>query len=106
VSGSTRESVIASLESLNLFDRFDTLVCAEDYQHSKPDPEGFLLAAGRLGVAPENCLVFEDTAMGIEAATAAGNGIRQSPPAMGTNPQSLSNSAAKCVCITLQNPIS
>ena len=72
VSGSTRESVSASLESLKLLDKFQTLVCAGDYQSSKPDPEGFLLAAERLGVDPKNCLVFEDTAMGIEAATAAG----------------------------------
>lgn len=72
VSGSTRESVTASLESLRLRDKFDTLVCAGDYRRSKPHPEGFLLAAERLGVAPEKCLVFEDTAMGIEAATAAG----------------------------------
>ena len=72
VSGSTRESVSASLESLKLLDKFQTLVCAGDYQSSKPDPEGFLLAAERLGVDPKSCLVFEDTAMGIEAATAAG----------------------------------
>jgi HAD superfamily hydrolase (TIGR01509 family) len=72
VSGSTRDSVIASLESLGLLDRFDTLVCAGDYSKSKPDPEPFLLAAQRLGVAPEDCLVFEDTEMGIQAATAAG----------------------------------
>jgi HAD superfamily hydrolase (TIGR01509 family) len=72
VSGSTRESVTASLESLRLLEKFDTLVCAGDYQRSKPHPEAFLLAAERLGVAPANCLVFEDTAMGIQAATAAG----------------------------------
>ncbi|MGB0122645.1 MAG: HAD-IA family hydrolase [Silvibacterium sp.] len=72
VSGSTRESVIASLESLKLLDKFNTLVCAGDYQRSKPDPEAFLMAAERLGVAPQSCLVFEDTAMGIQAATAAG----------------------------------
>lgn len=72
VSGSTRDSVIASLKTLNLLDRFDTLVCAGDYKKSKPDPEAFLLAAARLGVKPERCLVFEDTEMGIQAATAAG----------------------------------
>src|SRR5580698_6067027 len=64
VSGSTRESVTASLESLNLLERFDALVCAGDYKESKPDPEGFLLASSRLGVPPEACLVFEDTDMG------------------------------------------
>jgi HAD superfamily hydrolase (TIGR01509 family) len=72
VSGSTRESVTASLEMLHLLDRFDTLVCAGDYHNSKPDPECFLLAAQQLGVDPRHCLVFEDTDMGIEAATAAG----------------------------------
>jgi beta-phosphoglucomutase-like phosphatase (HAD superfamily) len=72
VSGSTRESVTKSLELLGLIDKFDTLVCAEDYTRSKPDPEPFLVAAKRLGVAPADCLVFEDTEMGVQAATAAG----------------------------------
>jgi beta-phosphoglucomutase family hydrolase len=72
VSGSTRESVVASLSTLNLLGKFDTLVCAREYRKSKPDPEAFLLAAERLGVPPETCLVFEDTDLGIQAATAAG----------------------------------
>ena len=72
VSGSTRESVVKSLEAVKLLDKFETLVCAGDYAKSKPDPEPFLLAASRLGVAPAACLVFEDTDMGIQAATAAG----------------------------------
>jgi HAD superfamily hydrolase (TIGR01549 family) len=72
VSGSTRDSVTASLEALHLLDKFDVLVCAGDYRRSKPDPQPFLIAAERLGVAPKDCLVFEDTEMGIQAATAAG----------------------------------
>ena len=80
VSGSTRESVTASLGTLNLLDRFDTLVCAGDYRKSKPDPEAFLLAATRLGVEPSDCLVFEDTEMGIQAATAAGMASVKVPP--------------------------
>ena len=72
VSGSRRNSVVGSLTALNLLDKFETLVCAEDYKNGKPAPDGFLLAAERLGIAPEDCLVFEDTDMGIEAATAAG----------------------------------
>lgn len=72
VSGSTRDSVTASLNALGILDKFDTLVCAGDYTKSKPDPEPFLMAAKRLGVAPEDCLVFEDTEMGIQSATAAG----------------------------------
>ena len=80
VSGSKRDSVTASLETLKILDRFDTLVCAGDYQKSKPDPEPFLMAAERLGVAPEDCLVFEDTDMGIQAATAAGMASVKVPP--------------------------
>ncbi len=72
VSGSTRDSVQSSLTALNLLDRFETLVCAGDYRKGKPDPEAFLLAAERLGVIPESCLVFEDADLGIQAATAAG----------------------------------
>jgi HAD superfamily hydrolase (TIGR01509 family) len=55
-------------------------VCAGDYEKSKPDPEAFLLAAARLGVPAEACLVFEDTEMGIQAARAAGMGWVKVPP--------------------------
>src|SRR5271163_855928 len=80
VSGSTRDSVTASLASLQLLDRFDALVCAGDYEKGKPDPEAFLLGAAKLGVAPAACLVFEDTDMGIQAATAAGMASVKVPP--------------------------
>jgi beta-phosphoglucomutase family hydrolase len=72
VSGSRRESVINSLTSVHLLDKFDVMVCAEDYKNGKPAPDAFLLAAKRLGIAPKDCLVFEDTDLGIQAATAAG----------------------------------
>ena len=72
VSGSRRDSVVGSLTALNLLDRFETLVCAEDYKHGKPAPDAFLLGAERLGVEPAKCLVFEDTDLGIQAAMAAG----------------------------------
>jgi HAD superfamily hydrolase (TIGR01509 family) len=80
VSGSTRESVIASLRSLQLLEKFETLVCAGDYNKGKPDPEAFLIAAAKLAVEPESCLVFEDTDMGIEAATAANMAAVKVPP--------------------------
>ena len=72
VSGSTPDSVVASLSALKLLDRFEVMVCAGEYAKSKPDPEAFLLAAEKLGVAPNSCLVFEDTEMGIQAAAAGG----------------------------------
>jgi beta-phosphoglucomutase family hydrolase len=72
VSGSSRESVIKSLTTIGLLDRFQVLVGSDDYENSKPAPDAFLLAAERLGMPPKDCLVFEDTALGIQAATAAG----------------------------------
>jgi HAD superfamily hydrolase (TIGR01509 family) len=80
VSGSARDSVEASLRAIGLLDSFDVLVCAGDYTKSKPDPEPFLIAAEKLGVPAEYCLVFEDTRMGIEAATAAGMASVLVPP--------------------------
>ncbi len=72
VSGSTRESVVNSLTALGLLDRFNIIIGSEDYVRSKPAPDGFLAAAAILGVPPEECLVFEDTDLGIQAAQAAG----------------------------------
>jgi sugar-phosphatase len=48
------------------------IVPVDEIRNGKPDPEGFLEAAERLGVAPEECLVFEDTRPGIEAGLNAG----------------------------------
>lgn len=50
----------------------DVRVTAESVGASKPDPEGFLKAAVELGVAPEECVVFEDSGAGIEAGRSAG----------------------------------
>jgi sugar-phosphatase len=50
----------------------DTLVTADDVEHGKPHPESYLLAAERLGIAPEHCVVFEDAPAGIEAGQRAG----------------------------------
>lgn len=47
-------------------------VTAESVGASKPDPEGFLKGAAELGVAPQDCVVFEDSAAGIQAGRAAG----------------------------------
>ena len=89
VSGGVRESVVKSLSSLpSPWTGFDTLVCAGDYRQGKPHPEAFLLAAARLGVAPGSCLVFEDTDMGIQAATAAGMSSVKIPPPWERVPQS------------------
>jgi sugar-phosphatase len=53
----------------------ERMVTAEDITRGKPAPDGFLLAAERLGVSPHECLVFEDAPAGIEAAEAAGAAV-------------------------------
>jgi beta-phosphoglucomutase len=65
-------SVQAVLESLELATAFPVIVTDEDVRRGKPDPEVYLTAAARLGVAPGACLVFEDSLVGIEAARRAG----------------------------------
>lgn len=60
------------VELLSIADLFDTMVDGTMITHSKPHPEIFLLAAERLGIKPEVCLVFEDAEAGVEAAVRAG----------------------------------
>jgi beta-phosphoglucomutase-like phosphatase (HAD superfamily) len=50
-----------------------------DYKNGKPSPDAFLFSAGRLGLAPGVCLVFDDTDLGIETATAAGRASLRVP---------------------------
>ena len=71
-SGGHRRIVLNTLRALGIAELFDAIITAEDYQRGKPAPDPFLEAALRLGVAPERCLVFEDTTTGIAAAEAAG----------------------------------
>jgi sugar-phosphatase len=67
-----RASAMRMLDELGLTDSFDTVVTADDITHGKPHPEIFLTAAAKLVVAPERCLVFEDSPAGLAAGRAAG----------------------------------
>jgi beta-phosphoglucomutase family hydrolase len=60
------------LDGLNLRPYFKTIVSADHVEVSKPDPETFLKAAKGLGIAPEQCVVFEDAPKGVETALNAG----------------------------------
>ena len=71
-TSASRRDVEGLLTHARLRDRFEVVVAAEDVQRGKPDPEVYLLAARRLGVAPEHCLVFEDALVGVQAARRAG----------------------------------
>lgn len=66
------ENIALTLECLNRAEKFDAVVTRADVTRGKPDPQVFQIAAERLGVAPEHCVVIEDAAAGIEAANRAG----------------------------------
>jgi len=71
-SGGVRENVILELETLDILSFFRTILTADDDVRPKPAPDIFLEAANRLGVHPENCQVFEDGDLGLQAARDAG----------------------------------
>lgn len=72
VTSNSRVLCEAALKSNGVEDYFGAVVTSEDVTHGKPDPEGYLLAANRLGADPHACVVFEDLPAGLTAAHAAG----------------------------------
>lgn len=74
VSGGSRATVSITLDVIKVTGKFETLVCAGETPEGKPSPQPFLLAAEQLGVAPKDCLVFEDGDPGVQGAIAAGMG--------------------------------
>lgn len=69
--GSASKNARVILEGVNLLDAFTAIVDGNDVSKAKPDPEVFLIAADKLQLNPENCIVIEDAAAGIEAAKRA-----------------------------------
>ena len=69
--GSASKNAKPILEKVNLLSYFDAIVDGNSVSKAKPDPEVFLIAAKKLQVAPENCVVFEDAVAGIQAANTA-----------------------------------
>lgn len=73
IATSSRRCLVEhNLRSVGLVGAFDAIVTGKDVERGKPAPDIFLLAASRLGLAPSDCLVFEDAFSGIRAAYAAG----------------------------------
>lgn len=68
--GSASKNAPIILEKTGLMPYLDKISCGLDTTKSKPDPEVFLVAAKKLDLSPEECLVVEDSAAGIEAAKA------------------------------------
>ncbi len=71
-TSSHRDSVEQHLLSHDLASRFHAIVAHGDYAAGKPEPDPFLRAAERLGIAPHSCLALEDSYNGVRAASAAG----------------------------------
>lgn len=70
-SGSCRAEIIDNMTKLGVLDLFDVLVGGEEVTRGKPEPDIFLLAAQRLGIAPQDCFVVEDSQNGVRSACAA-----------------------------------
>src|SRR5690606_35711615 len=70
--GSASKNANIILQKIGLADEFDVVMDGHSVHRAKPDPEVFTRAADLLGVAYRNCLVFEDSESGIEAAKVAG----------------------------------
>ena len=73
-SGGDAPTVHRTLRTIGVADFFPIVVTAEEVAQGKPAPDLFLLAASRMGIAPADCLVFEDSLLGIAAAKRAGMG--------------------------------
>lgn len=71
-SGSPLPAIEQAMRPLGILDHFDLLLSSESVPRGKPAPDVFLEAARRLGCSPNDCTVFEDSLIGVQAACAAG----------------------------------
>ena len=71
-TSTAKERATQKLASVNVAHRFEVIVGGDQVVNSKPDPEIFLMAAAHCGVAPENCLVLEDSTLGTLGGYRAG----------------------------------
>ncbi len=67
-SAAIQSNIDFVVDGLNIRHYFDAIVSADDVLYSKPDPETYIKCAGKLGIEPNDCLVFEDAPKGAESA--------------------------------------
>ncbi len=72
VTSSLRDSTLEVVKRAGLDNIFQTIITFEDCDERKPAPDCYLLAAERLNINPQECLVFEDSGVGVQAAKKAG----------------------------------
>jgi HAD superfamily hydrolase (TIGR01509 family) len=88
-SSAWRRTVEANLGGVGLLQRFQAMAAGDEVTNGKPAPDVFLLAARRLGVVPEGCLVLEDSEAGIQAARAAGMAAIMVPDLKPPSPETI-----------------
>ncbi len=71
-SSGIRDYIEIIVARLGVEECFREIVTGDEVRHPKPDPEAYLLAAERLGIAPARCIAFDDSSVGVRAASAAG----------------------------------
>lgn len=72
VTTASRKNTEDILKRFELMELFDFILTQEDVTHTKPNPEGFLLAMKKAKIGKENTLIFEDSKVGLEAAKQSG----------------------------------
>lgn len=72
VTATSTRLIITALNRMKMMDLFDVIVCGDMCRKAKPDPEGYTKAMGLLGAEPGECIVFEDSFVGIHAAKLSG----------------------------------
>jgi HAD superfamily hydrolase (TIGR01509 family) len=82
-----------------LIERFDSITTGDEVREGKPAPDIFLLAAQRLGVAPQHCLVLEDSEAGVAAACAAGMRCIMVPDLKPASEQTIAQAASICASL-------
>jgi HAD superfamily hydrolase (TIGR01509 family) len=95
-----RRRATQMLTQASLFDRFNAFAFGDEVARGKPDPEIFLRVSRELGVAPQDCLVLEDSEAGIEGAHAAGMAVIAVPDLKPLSERSTSLAASVCASLT------
>jgi len=72
VSSTPKENIDLILGTLGIKQYFDVNISGDDVTEGKPSPQGYLLGAKKLGIAPHNCVVIEDAVVGVQAAKVGG----------------------------------
>lgn len=70
-TSTSASTALKVIKKAGIYDYFDSFVCGDDVKNGKPHPEVFLTAAQKIGIAPNECIAFEDSINGIKSALSA-----------------------------------